>query len=992
MTLKTILFYLFICSFTANAQEGFFKKFELDSTAMRAGNVRGVYTSIDNQLWLLNGINESSPDEIFSTLSKVSVYIDPILTAQLSLKNSNLIPHIMAFAEDTDKSLYFFIHMDTNPELTIANSNIFIAKFDEFGTQLWVKNITPKSTGVYQFLFDAKADIVVLPNNDIVVQHTSYDPVRLTSENIMYSMSPSGQVKWSKTIKNPAMRQMKMVYNIPLGAIIWTGHIYNNNTSSSEIYTYHLNALTGEYVKANRIAGLASQIPISFNQTSLHNLVYLTNNNTVLMSSPTIDLLWAYKYEDSKQPNTQMIQTIAMPGNATGIIIRRAGFLGSEILKIDADGDVLLSRRYGSFSLSGGNNYPGFSNNEIYAPANTQNPNGTLREVGMVHLHEDLSVSPCEKIPYCFEKKNTSIVLSSHKNDLDNYLLDTAIIQQHAFVWTTIASSSMEHCAFGTDPAAHFITKDTICLGEKVVFSELKNQSADSSTWLTSGGVPEKLSQLSPPNLIFPKSGNYTIRHVMKVGCRVDTFDKRITVLDLPVLNIPDSIFICSNNTKLEGIEVAHANSFLWHDGITTIEREFTSEGKYFIQAFNLSGCATTDSITARIIQLDANFTEEDVACTGDTLDLLQAIKSNNPQLATYTWTSPDSASLSLLSNNRINWTKGGSYELTLKVSINTCETEKTSSINVYETPKGLNYSDTVTCDPLFEVLLSSLNAKSWLWSDKDTAFVKNIYPPGGRFSYTLNNGLCVSQNSLQVDFLDLSGRFDFDSVVCLDDEVVLKFMGNQLVKYDSVVWIIVPPSGLFPPRFTSLEVPYTFTQIGRHEVQFIAYKAGCEAAFIAHIIVNEAPIIDIGLQGPHLLIESIVLKPTVKPHSTTLSWTDGYPELFRTITSPGTYEIKAEMGKCISTSSITIYRVDVLFVPNIIKRGGEPLVVQLADPSLEILDFIIYDRWGNAVFQTSEDKWEMQGIEQGVYAYLIRIRFQNGDVSVIKGDVTVVE
>ena len=146
---------LFFYSFCLFGQEGFFKKISFDTASVKPSNIKGVYPSVDGNLWLINGSSENKGDGVLSTLTKTSVYIDPIFSAYLSAKNNPVNPNIMAFAEANDRSKYFFIHLDDNPTLTSANSSIFLAKFDDFGNQLWAVNLTPQSPTVYQFLFDA---------------------------------------------------------------------------------------------------------------------------------------------------------------------------------------------------------------------------------------------------------------------------------------------------------------------------------------------------------------------------------------------------------------------------------------------------------------------------------------------------------------------------------------------------------------------------------------------------------------------------------------------------------------------------------------------------------------------------------------------------------------------------------------------------------------------------------------------------------------------
>ncbi len=981
-------FFLLLNGFLLQGQEGFFKKLNFDTTAVKAATVTGVYQALDGHLWLLNSNSELKPNDVLSTLSKVSVYIDPVSSSYLTIKGSTKNPYILAFAEGADRAKYFFIHLDDDPDLNAVNSTILLAKFDENMVQQWVVNITPKRTGIYQFATEAKVQLLVLPNGDLICQYSNYQVNNQVSEKVIMSLDANGVIKWSKTLRNQQTQDMQMVYRLPSDEIIWSGYTFNNISAQSTIITYHLNPSNGELKKIYTIEGLVSQVPVSMHLTTLNRLVFLTSGNTVITTDGAGGLLWAYTYRDNEESRARMYHAISMNAGALGIMIQRFGYLGSEILKIDLDGDVLLSRRYHSFRLSDGPLFPGFSNTEIYAPAQTQNAEGTSILQGMVHLHDDLSVTPCEKQAFCFVPTVANVRIGNQASDLANYLLDAGSLLP-SFEWKNLTFQSETHCVLGERPQASFSTEDTICVGELVNFMELKNQNADSSTWQTVGGNPDKYFGKGPPVLSYPRSGNYTIKHFMKAGCLVDTFEQKIVVLENPRVNLPDSVFLCEGNQGISNVSILNATNYGWNDGVSAVNRIFPMEGSYIFQANNLGLCGISDTVVARITQLQADFALAGNICQLDTLQLLTDLKAKNPSMSIYTWSTNPIGAVQFLDDNRLFWEEPGNYDLKLKVSLSGCEKEVIKNLNVRPRPTGLSTLDTTICNGVLEFNIFATQATSWLWSDNDTEAIKKISQPG-TYRYTLFNEFCSAQDSLSVQFFDLAGVVDADSIYCLNEKDVIDFLPNQFnsnVKYD---WNFSHNNQIEKYNTKSFEIQ--FDDAGVHQLTLKAQKDDCMTQQTFNIEVVELPIIDFGRDNPSLLIDSLIVLPTVMPTQATLAWKDGYSFIERIISEPGIYAITASNGTCTTEDDIEIKRGVEVYTPNILKKGGDPMEIKLSDPNTQILEFLIFDRFGNIIYKSHGEPWDGANVVQGVYAFAIRLQFASGKEEWLHGDVTIVE
>jgi gliding motility-associated-like protein len=93
------------------------------------------------------------------------------------------------------------------------------------------------------------------------------------------------------------------------------------------------------------------------------------------------------------------------------------------------------------------------------------------------------------------------------------------------------------------------------------------------------------------------------------------------------------------------------------------------------------------------------------------------------------------------------------------------------------------------------------------------------------------------------------------------------------------------------------------------------------------------------------------------------------------------------------------------IFIPNIFTPNGDGVndgFTLFTDPQVSIDQFLIFDRWGNMIFETrnispndTQMGWDGRSkgqlVNEGVYVYSIHITLPNGIEEVIQGDITVI-
>ncbi len=157
----------------------------------------------------------------------------------------------------------------------------------------------------------------------------------------------------------------------------------------------------------------------------------------------------------------------------------------------------------------------------------------------------------------------------------------------------------------------------------------------------------------------------------------------------------------------------------------------------------------------------------------------------------------------------------------------------------------------------------------------------------------------------------------------------------------------------------------------------------------------NPVTFIDLSLgatQGYWQLSDS-----TVIPYSTGQN-----PE--HTFEEPGNYTITLHVenaGSCPDEYSkeICVLPPVVIFVPDIFSPNGDGLndILYARAKSVEKFTFLIYDRWGEKVFETTDTsigwdgRYKNKPAEQGVYVWYLQVSMADGTTQNQKGDVTLV-
>ena len=315
------------------------------------------------------------------------------------------------------------------------------------------------------------------------------------------------------------------------------------------------------------------------------------------------------------------------------------------------------------------------------------------------------------------------------------------------------------------------------------------------------------------------------------------------------------------------------------------------------------------------------------------------------------------------------------------------------------------------TTDPstdLFNQLGGSPNVGG-IWSPamaSGTGVFNPAVDAAGTYTYTVTNSCGTSSSDVIVTItsctLPTAGYTVSDSIICEGD--CINFT-NTSSGATSWLWTF---NGGSPSTSTSASPSnICFNSAGNFIIEQIVTNSNGSDTSTSTVVVNATPIID---AGPDLTIElgqSTTLTATGTNGVYTWSpftWLDcaicvspiSTPEETITYTV-----IVVDSNGCSATDQVTVIVEfdNVIFVPNIFSPNGDDFndILYVRGQGVAELNFFIYDRWGEKVFETTTlDKgWDgtFRGkkMNNAVFVYYLQVTFIDGSEVTQKGDITLV-
>ena len=368
-----------------------------------------------------------------------------------------------------------------------------------------------------------------------------------------------------------------------------------------------------------------------------------------------------------------------------------------------------------------------------------------------------------------------------------------------------------------------------------------------------------------------------------------------------------------------------------------------------------------------------------------------------------------------------------GSYTVTL-VATNpvACNHADSASIVVNVLPAApllQPLDDIIICGPLGSVVLTASaqgTATEWVWSSNplftdtlntppsDSTATLDPVTPGTYYVQAANSGGCAATGQLTVASALAQATITPDVSICSDDSATITLSG---IDAGSVItWS--PPDMILSGQGTA-QITVS-PQNATYFVATVTSPSGCTW--------TDSALVDVSLMnGSGVTVsvdQSVVLGGTTvhllaTPSSgVTYLWQPAAAVSDPTIAAPTavvnettTFYVTVSDGTCSRTDSVKVLVHELLcdepdiFVPDAFTPNGDGNndVLFVRGRNIADLDFKVFDRWGEVVFQTTDQAAGWDGAYKGkpvdpaVYVYWLTVHCVDGQEFFTKGNVSVI-
>ncbi|MBN4049618.1 gliding motility-associated C-terminal domain-containing protein [Bacteroidales bacterium AH-315-N07] len=439
--------------------------------------------------------------------------------------------------------------------------------------------------------------------------------------------------------------------------------------------------------------------------------------------------------------------------------------------------------------------------------------------------------------------------------------------------------------------------------------------------------------------------------------------------------------------------------------------------------------CSAIDTIIVDYEGVIAFLDDPENLCLSDSIQL-NVINLFKADTLSYFWTPPTGLDNTTISNPYAFPTNTTTYNVwisVLKDSVAVCSINKETTVNVsvYK-PEVWAGNDTSICDDILLKATTNGGVQSFIWStssnftDTLNSDISDntvlISPTRNQSTYYIKVSIpyCEAFDSINIISNEIDIETETDRNICIKDTINISLNITRINPQDTVTYTWSPSTGILsgentadpiidPDSTTTYYITVT-NEFGCWDVETIVVNVSTAIANILAetdedtITRGESTILHALyatgfniLWSPAKGLSSVLdSDPVASPDSTTL--------YYLTITD--------NIG-CINidTVSITVIEPIVcgekeLFIPNAFTPDGDNtndvLYVRGAE-ELETMFLMIYDRWGEKVFQTDNRTigWDgtYKGMEAdpGVFVYYLQLKCPGEKLRVKKGNITLI-
>ena len=535
----------------------------------------------------------------------------------------------------------------------------------------------------------------------------------------------------------------------------------------------------------------------------------------------------------------------------------------------------------------------------------------------------------------------------------------------------TCADTTSITITISNNVAAAISGATTICSGGSIT---LTASGGNNYSW-TTGSTGSSIT-VSP-------TANTTYSVIASSGACADTASATVTVASNIVGAIAGNLIVCGGSSTT--LTANGGTNYSWSNGSTDVSIIVspTSNTTYSVIASS-GACADTVASTVTFVSsVTASISGNLTVCAGSSTTLNASGGTN------YSWSNGNT-------NAVISVSPTGATSYSVIVSTGTCADTTSASVNVLPVPTPSMTATNLTICGGNPTTLSASGGTTYQWSNGQTT-ATIIITPGSTTTYSVvaGNGICTGTTSVTVNVLPspnavINGNLN----ICQGSAASLTASGGTSYSWSTGQ----TTAGINPSAPGSYSV--------------VATTGSCSDAAVANVVVHPLPT---ATAFSNVLI--------IQGQSTNLTATGGVSYLWTnnmtgsSITvSPQTttyYCVTATDGNgCSDTACVTVtveHCTGTLFLPNAFSPNGDgdndSLQIYYRIPQcIESLKLIIYNRWGEKVYETNDRAFRWSGIYNSgllqntmvggheVYAYYLEVKMVDGQSISKKGNISLLK
>ena len=513
-----------------------------------------------------------------------------------------------------------------------------------------------------------------------------------------------------------------------------------------------------------------------------------------------------------------------------------------------------------------------------------------------------------------------------------------------------------------------------LCLGDSTFFTMTTTTGVTSVNW--NFGDPSTGANNSSivfnPFHIFSAAGNFTVTLIINHNGVFDTVSQSLLIGAPPTVNLGNDTTLCTGATLTLDATYAGA-SYLWSNATTNSTLTVSSAGIYFVDVTNACGTVRDSIVVSYSNPPVVNLGNDTTLCTG-TGFMLDATFAG----ATYLWNDN--------STNATHFVNGaGTYWVNVT---NGCGTvSDTIVVTGFGPPSVSLGNDTTLCAGITLPLDATFAGATYLWSTNATTASITVSTAGFYF-VTVTNACGVASDSINVNFIPLPVvNLGNDTALCSGQSITL----NAAYPGATYLW-----------NTGSTASQITVNSSGTYSVQV---TNSC-ATVSDNILVNVQTLPTVSLGNDTIICSGNPIKFDFSNTGFTYTWNTGLVSPQFQIDTTGNYSVVASTS-CGSAADAVFVKVfnceHCILVPNAFSPNTDGINDEFRAISgcpITIFHMIIYNRWGQLVFESSDINEGWNGTQHGMmcpmetYVYWIdysESSFGTPNHHELKGNVTLI-